>query len=142
MDIIKAIFGVGLVLAWCSLAFFGRDWDGETRLGAAVTRSEVEFRPDLYQAPAVQPLLEPTTTSTASSSAVPPEPLLIVEAEALNLRAGPSTSAAVMRALPRGTAVAERARSGNWVEVRAGDGTVGWMSARYLREPAQDERVP
>ncbi|MCW5713698.1 MAG: SH3 domain-containing protein [Bauldia sp.] len=138
MDIIKAIFGVGLVLAVCSLAFLGRDWDGETRLRAAAALSGTEYRPSLYQAPDVQPRLDQGMTSTASRSDTPPEPLLIVDTEALNLRAGPSTASAVLRALPRGTAVAEGVRNGNWVEVRTEDGTVGWMSVRYLREPAND----
>lgn len=139
MDIIKTIFGVGLVLALCSLAFLGGDWDEDAELRAAVAVWAAGHRPNLDEVHAVRAPSGSPAVSAATSYAIPPEPLLIVDAEALNLRAGPSTSAAVLRAMPRGTAVAEGSRNGNWVEVRTGDGTVGWMSARYLREPAHDD---
>lgn len=52
----------------------------------------------------------------------------------LNMRTGPGTSFDVIRALPAGTVVTLLGRNANasWLQVRAADGTTGWMSAPFM----------
>ncbi|WP_299639995.1 SH3 domain-containing protein [Devosia sp.] len=55
-----------------------------------------------------------------------------VKADTLNVRASPSTGAAVLGKLTRGTAVVPRLRSGEWYGVILTDGSTGWMHGDYL----------
>lgn len=52
----------------------------------------------------------------------------------LNMRTGPGTSFDVIRALPAGTVVTLLGRNTNssWLQVRAADGTTGWMSTPFM----------
>ncbi len=55
-----------------------------------------------------------------------------VKADTLNVRALPSTGAAVLGKPTRGTAVVPRLRSGEWFGVVLTDGSTGWMHGDYL----------
>lgn len=59
-----------------------------------------------------------------------------VQSRALNLRAGPSTSYRVLRALSRNTVVSVIERKGSWARVyvqnTGGENVEGWVSASYL----------
>lgn len=134
MDMLKSLLGVVLVLGLCSIAFLGRDWDSDQASRARVGVLEVIYRPASARPADAQP---PESVEAATAPTVQDQ-TLVVDAEALNLRAGPSTTTEVLRALPQGTVVAEAARTGNWVQVRTADGEVGWMSARYLRGSTLD----
>jgi uncharacterized protein YraI len=62
----------------------------------------------------------------------------------LNLRTGPGTSFAVIRALPAGSVVTlvGRNSSSTWLQVRTADGTVGWMSTPFLITSVQISTLP
>ena len=92
-----------------------------------------------YAAPDAEPQPEPEAAPEVTEVAEPADPavdaeLFKVTANALNMRAGPSSSHAVVTGLAKG-ALAERigdTRNG-WVPVRVKDGeTTGWVFARYL----------
>lgn len=57
---------------------------------------------------------------------------LIVTGDRVNLRAGASTSAAVLGVYPKGTHVTEVAVQGDWTEVVVADPQAGFMSSQYL----------
>lgn len=58
-----------------------------------------------------------------------------VRAFFLNVRNGPSPSAARLSVLPLGTAltVLGRNSAGTWLQIRTGQGLVGWVSALWVR---------
>ncbi len=71
----------------------------------------------------------------ASSSEVPADPVLrtdAVGAIAVNLRAGPSTSADAVSVLDPGAALSVVETNGGWVHVRLSDGRDGWVYSSYL----------
>jgi hypothetical protein len=84
------------------------------------------------------------TTGTSSESSAPTSPAVasrrgVVGATGANLRAGPSTSSAVIAALPRDAEVTLVERRGSWMQVRTAsrDGTrqqEGWVYAPSLKE--------
>jgi hypothetical protein len=59
---------------------------------------------------------------------------LVVTGDGVNLRAGPTTSSAVLTTLKKGTLATETSRSGDWVEVVVGgdEPLSGFMAALYL----------
>lgn len=57
---------------------------------------------------------------------------LYVMADALNVRATPSSDGAVLQKLALGFAVEPQQRSEEWVGFRLKDGSTGWLSAEYL----------
>lgn len=59
---------------------------------------------------------------------------LYVVADALNVRATPSTSGPVLQKLPQGFAVAAREQSDEWVGFLMRDGSTGWMRTDYLSD--------
>jgi SH3 domain-containing protein len=83
-------------------------------------------------------------TGTSSESSAPTSPAVasrrgVVGATGANLRAGPSTSSAVIAALPRDAEVTLVERHGSWMQVRTAsrDGTrqqEGWVYAPSLKE--------
>jgi hypothetical protein len=135
VDILKSLLGIIVLFCVCSLAFLGRGWDTDEAWRGRVAALEVVYRPADARPPDIGP---PVEHVEAAAVVTVQQLLLVVDAEALNLRAGPSATAEVLRALPRGTVVVEESRSGNWVQVRTEDDAVGWMSARYLRAPTTD----
>lgn len=63
----------------------------------------------------------------------------VVDASALNVRAGPGTAEPVLDSLPRGTVTEGTGRTETvdgalWVELRRPDGGVGWASGSFLIE--------
>lgn len=69
-------------------------------------------------------------------AAVTPNERLVVQPDALNLRAEPSTEAEVLGRLLRGEAVAVEGRDGGWVRVATAAGATGWAHADYLAAAA------
>ncbi len=59
---------------------------------------------------------------------------LYVVADALNVRATPSTSGPVLQKLPQGFAVAAREQADEWVGFLMRDGSTGWMRTDYLSD--------
>lgn len=59
---------------------------------------------------------------------------LYVVADALNVRAVPSTSGAVLQKVPQGFAVAARERSNEWIGFLMRDGSTGWMRTDFLSD--------
>jgi hypothetical protein len=60
-----------------------------------------------------------------------------VGASRVNLRAEPTTEAAVVTVLPRELPVFPEAESGDWLLVRTVTGKVGWVHAPLLRAPSR-----
>lgn len=59
---------------------------------------------------------------------------LYVVADALNVRATPSTSGPVLQKLPQGFAVAAREQANEWIGFLMRDGSTGWMRTDYLSD--------
>jgi len=59
---------------------------------------------------------------------------LYVVADALNVRAAPTTSGPVLQKLPQGFAVAAREQSNEWIGFLMRDGSTGWMRTDYLSD--------
>jgi uncharacterized protein YgiM (DUF1202 family) len=57
-----------------------------------------------------------------------------VVADALNVRAMPSTSGTVLQKVPQGFAVAAREQSNEWVGFLMRDGSTGWLRTDYLSD--------
>lgn len=77
-------------------------------------------------------------TDDAAEPEVPVDPAtaLRVGDAAVNMRAGPSTSTAVMRALQPGEALVYGESDGGWVSVTTETGETGWVYSSYLVGPA------
>jgi pyruvate/2-oxoglutarate dehydrogenase complex dihydrolipoamide acyltransferase (E2) component len=91
--------------------------------------------PRAAPAPAPDPAPEP-----APELAAAPLPVRYVDADAVNLRAGPSTETAVIGRLTRREAVAVvGAAVDGWLRVRLeGDGGEGYVAARFLTDVAPE----
>lgn len=84
----------------------------------------------------------PTPPPTAAPATPPPPPTasaeemvtgtVYVTASALNVRREPSTEAEVIASAKQGTALSVVRSDDNWTRVRLADGTVGWVSSRYV----------
>ena len=90
-----------------------------------------------FPGPALRPSPEhagrTSDAAPAENLAAAPTDTLYITGNSVNFRAGPTTSDAVVGKLSRGqmvTAVGER--SGDWVQIRDGDGRTGYISARFL----------
>lgn len=89
---------------------------------------------------APEPTTRPTPTPLPTPTPVASGGNLVVDAPlGLNLRAGPSTDAAIIRELDDGTVViptgeTQRNEGRTWVEIRDGSET-GWVVQRFLRVP-------
>jgi hypothetical protein len=59
---------------------------------------------------------------------------LYVVADALNVRAAPTTSGPVLQKLPQGFAVAARQQANEWIGFLMRDGSTGWMRTDYLSD--------
>ncbi|WNF22674.1 N-acetylmuramoyl-L-alanine amidase [Mesobacillus jeotgali] len=53
-----------------------------------------------------------------------------------NLRKGPGTNYAILSTEPAGTFVDKLAVKGDWIQVRKLNGTIGWLHASLVRDPA------
>ena len=65
---------------------------------------------------------------TLGSSLVHAQNMVSVKGSTLNMREGPSTSAAVLWELKRGYPLQITERKGNWVKVRDFEGDAGWVA--------------
>lgn len=74
----------------------------------------------------VAPTVDPTLTPASIGSS------------AVNLRAGPSSSAQQISVLQPGEAVQIGENSGGWVKVTRADGSTGWVYSAYLAGHARD----
>jgi len=84
-----------------------------------------------HPTPAPKPTSSPKPT-TPSKPATPTAPAAAMKTvAALNLRAGGSTSAKVLRVIPRGGIVTVLKSAAGWSQVRYAS-TTGWVSTRYL----------
>ena len=94
-------------------------------------------RENRFPGPALRPSPEYADQAPAAAPsedlAGAPTDTLYITGNSVNFRAGPTTSDAVVGKLSRGqmvTAIGER--SGDWVEIRDGDGRSGFISAQFL----------
>jgi hypothetical protein len=120
-----------------TVAFVGLAMLGYYKLAPMLADSPPEF---------LQPILDQAGISTnrqpqpaTAVQATPPSPSgSLVVAKSVNLRAGPSTSAAVLGSLPRNASVIAVERQGNWIHVRYANGTdkvlEGWAFKSYLQD--------
>ncbi|WBU60756.1 SH3 domain-containing protein [Paracoccus albus] len=103
---------------------------------AVVDEPQVEQTPEQqpeFPGPELRPSPEYQGETPQENLAEAPTDTLYVTGNSVNFRAGPSTSNEVVGRLSRGqmvTAVGER--SGDWVQIRDGDGRAGYMSAQFL----------
>lgn len=111
---------------WCELNYNGRaGWS---------SASYLSFQTAAPQPPAAAP----------PASAPPANGVTQVQTTvSLNMRRGPGTSYAVVRAIPAGANVSVNRciPDYTWCEVSYA-GSTGWASARYLRSPQYNEPVP
>jgi uncharacterized protein YraI/lysophospholipase L1-like esterase len=113
-----------------------------------VASGYVTLTVDIATLPVLTPDAVPVTTATTSETAddtvtdtddsdtaVPVSGDSFVRAVSLNLRAAPSTRAAIIAVLPNRTALTLLARSANraWLKVQTEDGLNGWVSASYVQ---------
>ncbi len=92
-------------------------------------------------APPTQPPSTPGTPAPPALGFGEVEAVVYTASTALNLRAEPSTQAAVLAALPRGESVVVTHRGEEWSAVRYGSLT-GYVSTRYLRFPSDESTAP
>jgi hypothetical protein len=134
-----------LVIAFLGLAMFGY-----YRLAPMLTNSPPEFlqsildkagiAPTQAQAPpplrATQPVAAPGVPATATAM----QPSLLV-IHGANLRAGPSSTTAVIGIIPRAAKVTRLEKQGSWTHVRYAKGTdkplEGWLFTSFLQDPGQ-----
>jgi hypothetical protein len=83
-------------------------------------------------------------TVAARASAADPAPYRAVVSDTeVKLRAGPSDSFPDTGTLARGAAViVEREESGGWLAVTAPYGSVSWVAAQFIEDPAPDSPTP
>lgn len=78
----------------------------------------------------------PPPTPTAETGQAPQAPLMFVKVigNRLNVRAGASSTAAVVTKLKKGDRIGVLSENGGWFEVRLADGSSGWVSAQFVRK--------
>ncbi len=88
-----------------------------------------------YRAAVDAPETTSTVEATASAGVVSDQPYVVVLSDGLNLRAEPSTDAAVVSVLNADTKLALVEQGTGWYHVRLADGTEGWVAAggRFTR---------
>jgi hypothetical protein len=82
--------------------------------------------------PPPAPAPEPPPASTAASAEERAIGTVRVNASTLNVRAAASASAEVVSRARKGEKLAVLEDSGDWLRVRLGDGTVGWVAAQHI----------
>jgi len=80
----------------------------------------------------------PATPPVIEQEAPPPPPeeaigTVVVRASALNVRDEPTTDAATLDKVRRGTRLSLIREENGWSRVRLADGRMGWVSSRYVR---------
>ncbi|WBU53720.1 SH3 domain-containing protein [Paracoccus sp. SCSIO 75233] len=101
-----------------------------------IPASAVEQTPEQVQqfaGPELRPSPEYAGQEPETNLADAPTDTLYVTGNSVNFRAGPSTSEDVVGRLSRGQMVtAIGPKTGDWVQLRDGQGRTGFMSARFL----------
>lgn len=102
-------------------------------------RLDAEVAPPPRVEPSQEPervaMAPPVETPVPAAVQTTPDPVLptgIVGPQAVNLRAGPSTSAQQISVLHPGEAVQTGENSGGWIKVTRSDGSSGWVYSTYL----------
>lgn len=104
--------------------------------------------PTLPRLPSVTPITpRPTAPPTPTLTAVPPtptpEPLLARVAVTANMRSGPGINFDVVSVIEAGSSISLESRQGDWYQIKAPDGMLGWMFITVLDiDPATAEAVP
>jgi uncharacterized protein YgiM (DUF1202 family) len=83
-----------------------------------------------YPPSASKPYGTPKAPGKPAAAAVPTK--AVVNTATINMRAAPSTSAAILGKYNRGTVLTLLSRSNGWVKVMASNGRIGWMSASLV----------
>jgi hypothetical protein len=137
----RAFLALAVLLLGCWLSFFGRDWQQGPALAPLTATAALPIEPIAEASPAlreagaeVATILAglPEETSPAPDISPAFAPTHVVRAVALHLRERPSSASPSLGSYPRGTLLMAYGREANWVEVRLADGTLGWMSVRYI----------
>jgi len=89
-------------------------------------------------APPPPPPAPPEAPPPPEAKPAPPPETVHVTGSKLNVRSQPTTAAATVARVKKGDKLAVLGRDGDWVQVKLGDGTSGWVSAKYV---AKDEPV-
>jgi len=118
---------VQLIASLRELARVDEDEERPVRRVAAAT-------PPLDAAP---PPPGPIVTAARAESSGDDAEILFVTAEALNLRAGPSSGSEVRARLLQGQKVQVAGNQGGWLEVTTPDGLSGWAYSQYLSQAEQ-----
>ena len=99
-------------------------------------------------APAYLQTSVPVSTLTVWNAA-PPAPTVsgtavVINVYFLNVRTGPGTSFGIITSVPSGIVVTLQGRNTatTWIKARLADGTVGWVSAYYLRSSTNFSTLP
>lgn len=130
-----------------AIAFLGLAMFGYFRLAPMLANSPPAFlQPILDQVgiarvqPQMPPALRPAQPVTAPSAPAVMQPSLLVTHGA-NLRAGPSSTAAVLGVIPRDAKVTSIEKQGSWTHIRYAKGTdkplEGWLFTSFLQASGQ-----
>jgi len=96
--------------------------------------AEPEAVADVAEQPPIPMPARPVMTQPVKAVPLSEVKTLYVVADALNVRAAPSTSGPVLQKLPQGFAVAAREQANEWIGFLMRDGSTGWMRTDYLSD--------
>ncbi|MEO9231275.1 MAG: SH3 domain-containing protein [Devosia sp.] len=138
------LIGLTLIPGSTTAEIATADGPALSRLGAPspvlLRTLDAELAPPKVKPP--QPVRVATSAPTRSAPVTPPPPAPVVDSPqlrhgrigpvAVNLRAGPSSSSAVLSVLSPDEAVQVGDITRGWVQVTRSDGTSGWAYKSYL----------
>jgi len=101
---------------------------------AAVPEAQSEMTVAVAEEPPIPMPSRPMAAQPVRAVPLAQVKTLYVVADALNVRALPSTSGTVLQKLPLGFAVAAREQANEWVGFKMRDGSTGWMRTDYLSD--------
>ena len=84
----------------------------------------------------------PVPTVTLAPTTTPEVPVLVVEADVLNIRSGPSTAYPIIGRTSAGEVhtIVGKSEAGDWWQIKVGEGT-GWVSGQWTRAAGPLEEV-
>jgi len=106
---------------------------------AAAPQAEPEMA--VAEEPPIPMLSRPLAVKPVKAVPLAQVRTLYVVADALNVRALPSTSGTVLQKVPLGFAVAAREQANEWVGFKMRDGSTGWMRTDYLSDTMPPQPV-
>ena len=125
-----------------AVAFVGLAMLGYYRLAPMLANSQPEILQSILDQAGIPQTRQPPP-GAAQIASQPEKPSLVV-LKSVNLRAKPSTGAAVLGSLPRGAKVSVIERSGNWVHIQTAQGAGkpldGWAFKSFMRD--DEKRSP